>query len=222
VSLGDITTYSGRDGQDGDGSGDMLKSIYDPFNKDGDCFSMENMVDSTNYKKMTLDERNKLLGIEDNAEKNMTASELKTAYESNADTNEFSDAEKSKLGSIEDNATADMTASEIKTVYESNSNTNEFTDAEKSKLSGIEDNATRDQHADAIDVNAGLFTKNLSSADYRVQLALQTIDQLDLGVKSDPTGVSGADIVTNMISLTQAEYDAITPNASTFYIITDA
>jgi len=38
---------------------------------------------------------------------------------------------------------------------------------------------------------------------------------------SDPTGVTGADAVTNIMSLTQAEYDAITPNASTLYVITD-
>jgi len=43
------------------------------------------------------------------------------------------------------------------------------------------------------------------------------------GVLSDPTGVTGADAVTNIISLTQSEYDAIgTPNAATIYIITDA
>jgi len=41
-------------------------------------------------------------------------------------------------------------------------------------------------------------------------------------VPSDPTGVTGADAITNMMSLTQAEYNAITPNASTFYLITDA
>jgi len=42
-------------------------------------------------------------------------------------------------------------------------------------------------------------------------------------IVSDPTGVTGADAVTNIISLTQAEYDAIgSPSASTFYIITDA
>ena len=41
-------------------------------------------------------------------------------------------------------------------------------------------------------------------------------------VLSDPTGVTGADAVTNIISLTQSEYDAIgTPNAATIYIITD-
>ena len=40
-------------------------------------------------------------------------------------------------------------------------------------------------------------------------------------VKSDATGIAGADQITNMVSLTQAEYDAITlPDASTFYVIT--
>jgi hypothetical protein len=42
-------------------------------------------------------------------------------------------------------------------------------------------------------------------------------------VESDVTGVTGADQVTNIMSLTQAEYDAIgTPDVNTFYIITDA
>jgi len=40
-------------------------------------------------------------------------------------------------------------------------------------------------------------------------------------ILTDTTGVTGADQVTNIISLTQAEYDAIvSPNASTFYVIT--
>lgn len=37
---------------------------------------------------------------------------------------------------------------------------------------------------------------------------------------SDPSGVTGADQVTNIMSLTQAEYDAIgAPDASTLYVI---
>jgi hypothetical protein len=41
-------------------------------------------------------------------------------------------------------------------------------------------------------------------------------------VSSNPTGVTGADAITNIISLTQFEYDAIvTPNLSTLYIITN-
>jgi len=43
-----------------------------------------------------------------------------------------------------------------------------------------------------------------------------------LMVESDVTGVTGADAVTNIISLTQAEYDAVTPDAATVYLITDA
>ncbi len=42
-----------------------------------------------------------------------------------------------------------------------------------------------------------------------------------LKVGSDPSAVTGADAITNMMSLTQAEYDAIgTPDANTFYVIT--
>lgn len=42
-------------------------------------------------------------------------------------------------------------------------------------------------------------------------------------VGTDPTGVTGADAITNIMSLTQAEYNAIgAPNAATLYIITDA
>jgi hypothetical protein len=42
----------------------------------------------------------------------------------------------------------------------------------------------------------------------------------DSAVQSDVTGITGADQVTNIVSLTQAEYDAIvTPDESTLYII---
>lgn len=49
---------------------------------------------------------------------------------------------------------------------------------------------------------------------------LQT--NLDSKVSSVTAGISGADQITNMVSLTQAEYDAIaTKSATTFYVITD-
>jgi hypothetical protein len=38
-------------------------------------------------------------------------------------------------------------------------------------------------------------------------------------IVSNTTGITGADQVTNMVTLTQAEYNAITPNASTVYFI---
>ena len=52
----------------------------------------------------------KLDGIEANATADQTAAEIKTAYESNADTNAFTDAEQSKLLGIEANADATDTA----------------------------------------------------------------------------------------------------------------
>ena len=61
---------------------------------------------------------------------------------------------------------------------------------------------------------------NTSDANKPVSTAQQTA--LDLKVSSDTTGITGADQITNTVSLTQAEYDAITPNASTVYVITDA
>jgi len=45
--------------------------------------------------------------------------------------------------------------------------------------------------------------------------------EVDGVVVSDPAGVTGADAITNIMSLTQAEYDDITPNSSTLYAITD-
>jgi hypothetical protein len=55
--------------------------------------------------------------------------------------------------------------------------------------------------------------------DSRVVGALQAAD-IALMVESDPTGITGADAITNIISLTEAEYTAATKNASTLYIIT--
>ena len=44
--------------------------------------------------------------------------------------------------------------------------------------------------------------------------------KLNAAPTSDPTGVSGADQITNIISLTQAEYNAIgTKSATTLYVI---
>jgi hypothetical protein len=57
--------------------------------------------------------------------------------------------------------------------------------------------------------NGQVFTTDGTNASW------QTGDK----VSSNTTGVTGADQITNMMSMTQAEYDAITPNASTFYVI---
>ena len=57
----------------------------------------------------------KLDNIEANATADQTAAEIKTLYESNSDTNAFTDADHTKLDGIEASATADQTATEILT-----------------------------------------------------------------------------------------------------------
>lgn len=60
--------------------------------------------------------------------------------------------------------------------------------------------------------------------DNKTQLGVIFSDigtELDERVQSVTSGISGADQIVNMVSLTQAEYDAIvSPDSSTFYIIT--
>lgn len=74
-----------------------------------------------------------------------TAENIKTLYESNADTNEFSDAEQTKLAGIESGATADQTDAEIRAAVEAATDSNVFTDADHTKLDGVESGATADQ-----------------------------------------------------------------------------
>ena len=73
-----------------------------------------------------------------------TAASIKTKYESNADTNAFTDSLLAKLNAIESGATADQTGPEIKVLYEAQADTNAFTDALLAKLNGIESGATAD------------------------------------------------------------------------------
>lgn len=61
------STFQVYNGADGEGSGDMLKSIYDPNNKNADAFSMDNMVEGTTNKVFTSTEKTKLAGIAANA-----------------------------------------------------------------------------------------------------------------------------------------------------------
>jgi len=70
---------------------------------------------------------------------NETAAGIKTKYESNADTNAYTDAEKAVVAQQSGTNTGDETAASIKTKYESNADTNAYTDAEKAKLAGLED-----------------------------------------------------------------------------------
>ena len=55
-----------------------------------------------------------MINVENGATADQTAAEIKTAYESNSNTNAFTDAEQTKLSNIEPSATADQTSSDIR------------------------------------------------------------------------------------------------------------
>lgn len=101
----------------------------------------------------------------------------------------------------------------IKTTYEGQPNTNAFTDAEKEKLADVPSSF------DSNTVGLG-NVDNTSDLNKPISTATQTA--LNLKVSSNVSGITGADAITNMVSLTQAEYDALTPSSTTFYVITDA
>lgn len=75
---------------------------------------------------------------------------------------------------------------------------------------------------DAADLGSGAATDGyVLTADGAGGAAWEAVEVS--WIVSDPTGITGADEITNIVSLTQAEYDAIfSPSASTLYIVTDA
>ena len=71
--------------------------------------------------------------------------------------------------------------------------------------------------ADLLDVD----DYDLASNNTPISDALSAKADSDNVPATDPSGITGADKITNIVSLTQAEYDAIgTPDASTLYVIT--
>ena len=84
----------------------------------------------------------------------LNASDVKTLYEANPDTNVYTDAEKSKLADIEDGATADQTAPEILTLLKTVDGSGSELDAD---LLDGQDGA---YYLDASNINAGTIDDN--------------------------------------------------------------
>jgi hypothetical protein len=160
--------------------------------------------------------------IEASATADQSNAEIKTAYEANADTNEFSDAEQTKLAGIEASATADQTATEIKTAYESNSDTNEYSDAEQSKLSAIEASATADQTNAEIKaaVEAASDSNTFTDADHSKLNAIEasaTADQSNAEIKTAVEAGTDIALGGNPTTTTQSAGNSSTRIATTAY-----
>jgi hypothetical protein len=189
-------------------------------------------------------EKTKLAGIEANATADQTGAEIKALYEAESNTNAFTDAEKAKLALQSGTNTGDQDLSNYPTLTGENTFTNQnvfqgsivnYTgDNTVSGGTEILGNGNGRAHVitgleESIQIqttnnigNANIFSLKADGAT-----AADDVIRMEDGdaryVKSTVTGEpTGADRVINIVSLTQAEYDAGTPVATTFYIITDA
>jgi len=93
-------------------------------------------------------------------------------------------------------AIADVTANTAKISFDSTSST---------RLANTSGTNTGDQDISGIATNASSIT------------AIEAIT--DVAIVSDTTSAGGGTAVTNMVEITQAAYDLLTPDASTFYLI---
>lgn len=83
------------------------------------------------------------------------------------------------------------------------------------------------QHEGALSISSSQVNGTFGTGNYADQsvteakLSTSVQNKINNNVKSSTTGEpTGSDVVTNVVSLTQAEYDAGTPVAGTFYLIT--
>lgn len=122
-------------------------------------------------KYMTQAERDKLASLDPSAA-GLTGGEIKTLYETEADTNAFDDAFKSKLESVEDGAKDDQSGAQIKSLYEAEADTNAFTDVEKAKLDGISPGGGGNVQADMAESStvAGSFINGMGTTGRAVAL----------------------------------------------------
>lgn len=80
------------DAPGGDGSGDMLASIYDPQNIADDAFDTDNHTDGTTNKVFTATEKTKLAGIESGATADQTGAEIVSAINSELGSDDWQEA----------------------------------------------------------------------------------------------------------------------------------
>jgi len=107
-----------------------------------------------------------------------TAASVKTKYESNADTNAFTDADETKLDGIEAGATGDMTGAEIVTAAEGQPDKNFVTDAQLTTLGNA---VTLNTHIGQTDTPAAYGGANFLVAINGTNNGLVHVDSIDGG-----------------------------------------
>ena len=154
----------------------------------------------------------KLAGIESGAEVNPTASEIKTSYESNSNTNAFTDAEKTKLSGIasgaEVNVNADWNATSGDAVI-----LNKPTTITAAQATAISNNTS------GVSTNASNISTNATNIDGKVSKSGDTMS-LSSGDNLDINALSNGDIDFKNASTTSTAPFITGKSASGFSIAT--
>jgi hypothetical protein len=128
--------------------------------------TLDDIAETATKKHFTSGDETKLDGIESGATADQTAGEIKTAYESNADTNAFTDSEKTKLAGIaagaEVNVNADWNAVSGDAQILNKPTT--ITSAEQTKLGHI--SVTQAVDLDAMESNVATNNAKISNATH--------------------------------------------------------
>lgn len=192
------------------GGGDMSASTYDPTNVSSDAFDMDNMIEGSSNKILTLAERT----ILSNTSGTNTGDQDLSGLQPKPFEGQFVDGDKTKLDSIETGATADQTAGEIKTLYESNADTNAFTDALLAKLNDLKTQAITGTRVTAS--VSGTYAINLNNGD--VFVLTMTADTT-FSFSNLPTGINTKTfevLLTGAFTPTFPAYAVATPSSDTY------
>lgn len=172
----------------------------------------------------------KLAGIESGATADQTGAEIKAAYEAEADTNAFTDAEQTKLAGIETAATADQSDAEIEAAY--NNQVDVATQAAmEAGTSTTVVRVTPELIKHAIVAlapdGAGVTTTGSITGGYYSRFSgADTIEaRSPAQVRSDLNVADGADVTNaaNVLNaLSGASIDEVTPSSSDKFLMQDA
>lgn len=124
-----------------------------------------------------------MLSVEDGATADQTGAEIKTAYEGEADTNEFSDAEKTKLGTVDTNA--DVTGSNAPQAHKT-SHTDGSDDIQSA--TNAQKGVATAAHIQAIEANTSKTTNATHTGEVTGSGAL-TVDKTTITGKGAVTAV---------------------------------
>jgi len=128
---------------------------------------------------------------------NLSAADIQSLYESNADTERFTTTDMTKLDNIENNATADQTGAEIAILLAAEPTFNSLTAADRTLLdSEIEAGATADQDADEVPYTPPT-TSTLTATD--VDGAINELEQLLTAVDSENSTLASVAITGESI-----------------------